>query len=261
MKNLIKNPLAGNSLQKVAVAMCVVFYLIASVANAQPKGIWDYPGKPGLWDYPVKPGTEEWKQFKNYEEKIRACQIPEDILSSLSTDDLTDLCLRCPLLSHIFFFNSFYIALDKLFSNFNGIRELYKRKEAESNLTKRYIQTIQSLDFLDEKKSELEKGFLILSISCLEALLSRIEQQNNEGNKNLLQILVTGYVEKLNYQDYFNGLGFRTNFYSRAQIILKMNPSLVDQFPQKEKNIALSSGMVDEQTFNIINELSYQLIK
>ena len=43
----------------------IFFSLAASAANAQPKGLWDYPGRPGLWDYPIKPGTEEWKQFES----------------------------------------------------------------------------------------------------------------------------------------------------------------------------------------------------
>jgi len=41
-----------------------------------------------------------------------------------------------------------------------------------------------------------------------------------------------------------------------------MEPTFVERLPHKEKNSALYSGMVaDEQTVNVIDELSYQLIK
>ena len=36
------------------------------------------------WDYPIKPGSMEWKKLKNSYKKIKACQIPDEILSNLS---------------------------------------------------------------------------------------------------------------------------------------------------------------------------------
>jgi len=217
-----------------------------------------------LWDYPVKPGMEEWKKFQSNEEMVNACQIPEKILLSLSTEDLTDLCLRYPLLYDVFAFDNLNFGLDKLFRDFNGIRELYKRKDISNSLTKRYIQKIQSLSFLDGKNSEIEKGYFIISISALEVLLSQVERYNGEEKDNLKEILqnfVAGYEGKWKYADYFKGFGFQTNFYSRGHIITKMDISTVERLPQREKNSVLVSGMANEQSINVINELSYQLIK
>jgi len=73
------------------------------------------------WDYPVKPGTEEWKQFKSHKEMTDACQIPEKILSSLSTKDLTAICLQYPLLIDMFAFNIPDYGIDAVFDNFNGL--------------------------------------------------------------------------------------------------------------------------------------------
>jgi len=216
------------------------------------------------WDYPVKPGMEEWKRFQSNEEMVKACQIPDNILSTLSTEDLTELCLRYPLLTDIFAFEDTNAGLEKLFNDFNGIRELYKRKDAPSNLEKRYVEKIQSFSYLDGKNSDLEKGFFIISVSTLEVLLSRIEWQDSEvkeSSKEVLHSLVVGYEEKCKYADYFKGFGFQTNFYSRANVISKIDKLFIDRLPQKEKNATLSSGMVDEQSIQIINELSYQLIK
>jgi len=210
------------------VWLIIIFCLVSHVSNAQiieRKGIWDYPGKKGLWDYPVKPGMEKWKQFKSNEEMVQACQIPEEVLSSLSTEDLTDLCLRYPLLTDFFAFENTNTGLDKLFNDFNGIRELYKRSDMSSSLTKRYVEKIQSFSFLNEKNSDLEKGFFIITVSTLEVLMSRIVLQDGEGKesaKEILQNLVTGYQEKWKYSDYFNGIGFRTNFFARGYMIAKI---------------------------------------
>jgi hypothetical protein len=216
------------------------------------------------WDYPVKPGTEEWKKFTSNEEMVAACQIPDIILTSLSTEDLTELCLRYPLLADVFAFYNLQIGLDKLFSDFNGIRELYKRKKVADELLKRYNLKIQNLSFLDGKASNIEKGSYIISISALEILLTRIDGQDNEDKeilKKILQSLVFGYERKRNYEDYFQGLGFRTNFYSRANIIAKIDKLSIELLPYKDKNTVLFSGYVDAETMRVLDELSYQLIK
>ena len=67
------------------IVLLLLILSSACILNAQPKGTWDYPGKPGLWDYPVKPGMEKWKQFTKTDEMIQACQIPEEVLNSIST--------------------------------------------------------------------------------------------------------------------------------------------------------------------------------
>lgn len=217
-----------------------------------------------VWDYPVKPGTEEWKKFNSNEEMVDACQIPEDVLTSLSTDDLTELCLQYPLLYDIFAFDNLNNGLDKLFSDFNGVRELSKRKDVFERLLERYKYKIQNLSFLEGEVSDVEKGLFIISVSALEVLLSRFDIQDDaaEGiSREVLQNLVFGYERKSIFVDYFKGFGFRTNFYSRIHVISKINKQSLEKLPQEAINTVLFSGAVDVQSMNIIDELSYQLIK
>ena len=272
MKTEIKNPFEG--LQKSAITtqpamtlikpfiLLVSFWWITGSVNAQIP--WEYTVKPGTWDYPVKPGTEQWKQFRSNEEMADACRIPENVLSALSTDDLTELCLRYPLFTDFLAFENPKAGLDKLFRNFNGLRELYQRPDVAKSLTKRYTEKIQSLSFLDGDNPDLEKGFFVLYVSIYEILLSRIEWKNSdekEESKEVLQSLVAGFEGKMKYPDCFRGL-FQTNFYARAHVLSKMDKTFVDRLPQKDENIVLQTGMVtDEQTFHLINELSYSLIK
>ena len=244
------------------LSICCIVICIVTVVNAQLP--WEYTVKPGMWDYPVKPGTEEWKKFQSHEEMVSACQIPEEVLSSLSTEDLTELCLRYPLYTDFLNLENISDGLDRLFSDFNGIRELYRREDVWSSLNRRYKEKIQSLSFLDGENPDLEKGFFILDVSILEVLLSRLQWKNSgnkEAPKEILRSLVTGLEGKLKYMKLFYGL-FQTNFYARAHIISKLDETFIERLPQKDENMVLLSGFIsDEQTFNMLHELSNQLIK
>jgi hypothetical protein len=212
----------------------------------------------------VKPGTEEWKKFESNQEMVDACQIPEKVLAILRTEELTEICLRYLLIADVFAFENLNTGLAKLFNDSNGIRELYKRKDALSGLSKRYLQKVQDFSFLNGKSSDIEKGYFIISVSVLEILLSRIEwADNNEKNihKEILQNLVFGYEGKCKYSDYFKGFGFKTNFYSRGHVIAKLDKLSIGLLPRKDKNSILLSGMADGQSVNMIDSLSYQLIK
>ena len=111
-----------------------------------PKREWERPVKPGYWDYPVKPDTPEWANFDSYTEMVAACQIPEEILLSVSTEELTDIVLRYPLIADPMLWNSLTRGLNALYDNFNGIRELFKREDAAKELLKHYNCMIQEID-------------------------------------------------------------------------------------------------------------------
>ena len=192
---------------------------------------------------------------------VDACQIPEEVLYALSTEDLTDICLQYPLLTSIFAFNGLTDGLNVMYKDFNGIRELYKRADASNCLTKRYIRKSESFSFLNENKSDLEKGNFIISISSLEALLGQVVQYDNKNCKKILQCLVKAYEKKLKYADEFMWVGFETNCFARAHVISKMDKRFIEQLPGKDNSSALFSGMADERTIKIVNEWSYRLIK
>jgi len=246
------------NLKHIAFSVLLIGSLSSSVAAQESRLTWDFP---------VRPGTEEWKKLRNFEERVRVSQIPEEILHSLSTEELLELCLRYPFLINIFAFNNLNHGLDRLFIEFNGIRELFRRDDVATHLIQRYTQRIQSLSSLnDEGKTGLEKGSLIISTSILGVLLSRIEKQNREAGidvyREILRSLVAGYEEILKHANYFQGLGFRTNLFSRAHVIVRMDSSFTEQLSQGRGRSVLFSGTVgDEETINLINERSLQLIR
>ena len=40
------------------------------------------------WNYPVNPGTEEWKQLDFFSERLDAFNIPDSILTEITTENL-----------------------------------------------------------------------------------------------------------------------------------------------------------------------------
>ncbi|MDR0505675.1 MAG: hypothetical protein LBH32_02495 [Dysgonamonadaceae bacterium] len=60
-----------------------VFALMTVCLHGQEKKL--------IWDYPVKPGMKEWADFTTRRQMVDACQIPQNILNTLSNNADADL--------------------------------------------------------------------------------------------------------------------------------------------------------------------------
>jgi len=228
------------------------FIVLSFVGYAQEK-----------WDYPIKPRTEEWKKLEGNKEKVEACQIPKHILQDISTDALMTLCLQYPLLYDVFAFNNTNDGLRKLFSDFNGIREFSKRESAINNLSEQYLLEIRSFPKNLNSRSNLDIGYSVARISILEVLLSYSDFHSNiskESQKKVLENLLFGYRERIKYPEYFQGNGFATNLFARANVIIKIDTALSEKFENENKAV-LFSGMADADLIDMIDSLSNNLIK
>ena len=215
------------------------------------------------WDYPAKPGTEEWNQLKSHQEKIDACQIPGGILLSLSTENLTRICVQYPLLYDIFAFSFFPTGGEILFDDFNGIRELFKRENASKELLKHYNYMTSNLNFLGVDETIFVQ--YMMANAALEWMLGFYSQEVNittENYRDILRCLVIGYIEKYKlYVDFPHDLWYQANFYARAHVIDKICPQCLEKLSLQDRNSVLYGGKVrGKEIRDIINELSYQLI-
>lgn len=235
----------------------VLLLCIACIVNAQTTN-----EKKLSWDFPVKPGMEEWKRM-SYQEAVIALQIPEDILSSLSTEDLTEICLRYPFLFEIKIYKTFEMGLDTLFKRFNGVRELFNRDDVSKELLKQYQNKMQNLSYLCGDDSLLKKGIFIVSIAYIEMLLSRYQVKDESKKDDFLEILhdiVIGYEKKLKYPEYMDSFTLGVNLYARLHMIIKIDEQNIKKIPKQDRNGVFINGIADEQTIQAVDELSYQLI-
>ena len=214
--------------------------------------------KERAWDFPVKPGTEAWKQAKSWRDNVDACQIPENVLYSLTTEDLAGICSEYPFLPFFNAFNDWRVGIDMQFEDFNGLRELFQREDVSQALVKLYQEKIQGLPAsLKEDEASVYFATLDILLSCYRSP----DEANQENYREILRQLVTGYEKKITYPE-FGGFLYNTNYFARARIIEKMSPkSVISRVPRGENNFVFFNCVNDMKTCDVINELSYQLIK
>ncbi|WP_294471619.1 hypothetical protein [uncultured Bacteroides sp.] len=123
-------------------------------------------GKPSF-EFP----TIQWSAFETHEQKLAACEIPDSILSNLSTEELVEICMKYPLIFDAYAFNSPLQGIKKVVSRFNGFKELMKRTDNCFFIFK-YLKErdIRKIDFMS--LSNVEEGRLILLYSLCEYLFS-----------------------------------------------------------------------------------------
>ncbi len=87
----------------------------------------DYKG----YRYPILPQMSTWP-YGNHADMVMACQIPDDILRKMTTEELLETVLQYPLASDVYAWNSIREGLEVVMSHFNGMQELAKRKDKSS---------------------------------------------------------------------------------------------------------------------------------
>ena len=238
--------------------------LISSTAAAiacNDGGVIDIPVDCS-YDYP-KPGMPEWDTAKSGEERYKVCEIPEHILLCISTEKLARLVTLYPgLWVHIGGYNSFtdnngYGGLDRIFANFNGIRELSKRENALIYLCDEYLLELQKFEYdIDNRWNS------VIQLQAIECLIGYYKLHNNISKDNLKKILKNlwiGYNEKIKYSDYFKGM-FAGNLFARANIIIKIAPTLSEIFEVNNKSV-LYRGIATADMINTMDSLTTELIK
>ena len=86
-----------------------------------------------------------WQSITNHEEKIAALQIPENLLSKISTENLVEACMTYPLGPECFFFNDYQFGLARIIENFNGFAELKKHNDAFDKILDHYSKELDKI--------------------------------------------------------------------------------------------------------------------
>lgn len=142
--------------------------------------------------------ANEWKSSKIRAERVAICQIPQNILTNLSTDALIETVLDYPFFIDIYAHNSIQQGFESIKNEFNGFKELFNRKDIGIKLLKKY-QNIDISEFARSRQS-------IYYLSNIEVLLAQKEIQDTL-NTEKLQILTNEtqkkYNEKANNVNYY----------------------------------------------------------
>jgi len=140
------------------------------------------------WDFPVKPGSERWRSLKSHQEMVNICQIPDEVVPKLTTKELVRICLDYPLLFTLTAFNNMQEGFEQNRKEFNGMQELFLRKDAGSVLIKLYSEIHP--EEVVTRKSDLEKGNFKFRIFYLEIILSQNDQLSTLSKKEQIYLLI-----------------------------------------------------------------------
>ena len=171
------------------------------------------------WNYPVKPGTKKWATLKSGKDKLKACQIPDDVLRNLPSPDLAILCMEYPLFFEYTAFNDEQQAILIMIENFNGLKELSKRKDGTLSLMKIYSQMK-----IQENEGYIEKGenSSVLHYQYIELLLFSDIFLNKLNVQEQKKIVVDKYDKKLKH---INIYGIKKSLLLGAKIIGNVYPA------------------------------------
>ena len=106
------------------IISALLLNMVACVKPADKSAVSD------VYDYPVKPGTAAWKTLGGHVEMLKACQIPQSKLNTLSTAVLVETVLNYPLFLDALAYNWPQEGFNAVSGQFNGLQELLKRKDA-----------------------------------------------------------------------------------------------------------------------------------
>lgn len=105
------------------------------------------------YEYPITPDMkEEWLELSLTGNRWEACEIPEDILSRLTTSALVETVANYPLMVDLFAFDTIEEGYQVIKGRFNGLEELEKRMNEEpTTVTNSFYQCLQSFETRNEK--------------------------------------------------------------------------------------------------------------
>lgn len=164
--------------------------------------------------YPIRPGTLQWDSLTSSDEKLKACQIPDSILSDISTEGLIQSWLDFPLVNEILLANSLQEGVEFFIVNFSGLKELCKRKDAGEKLYERY-QKMNPL-CITWLTNDTDRGAYTFSFTYIEMLLGQDTILNNLTTlqkKSLVSEAVNKYNGKNKYEVYFGSFGAATSMF------------------------------------------------
>ena len=98
-----------------------------------------FPDVSDKYTYPIVPGMIEWQTAKSMDEVFGFCQLPDEVLNTISTPGLIDALIHAPLFGLSLISSSVGVkGWHHNYEQFNSAKELFGRKNAGSALIAYY---------------------------------------------------------------------------------------------------------------------------
>lgn len=173
-----------------------------------------------IYNFPVKPGSPEWRRFQSHDEMVRNCQIPDSIISSMTTKDLLDSYLNYPLIMDMLAYDNLKDGFEKMNKTVNCFQTLLKREDVGKILIEKYKTMKVVKDLNDTTSSKV--GDYTFIFSSMELLLSKdeiLKKLNQSDKLSLIKNVMQKYETKMLHKSIHGPLGQQTNLYLTAKIM------------------------------------------
>lgn len=128
--------------------------------------------------FPLTPDTdaEAWAELQDHNAKAAVCQIPEDLLSTMSTEALLETVKNYPLSVDFYAYNTLEMGYSALKSQFNGIEELEKRYMSSEDAMRQIdnAAVCAQTSALSQQAQEFEDFFI-------EDVIRELQKQNGSA--------------------------------------------------------------------------------
>lgn len=221
-------------MKKITIILVVCLALVVACGAtvgvlAMSNRLWFQKDEPtDAYVFPVTPkgSPEAWSEFQTHDEMTAACQIPEDLLASMSTYGLVETCISYPLFADMFLYNTSLEGFDSVCRNFNGLKELLERPDAGVKLAALYKDSEFSKISSTDTSHALRYDYFCYMLSNDKVL----QNMSVEVRQQLLNECVNSITEIV--ENYSKVYSILPSFLIAARISAVDNPAFVQLMEQ-----------------------------
>ena len=221
--------------KKVNITLVLIAFLVCLVCPINVASAADRPETL----YKITPDDAEWKCLNGVQEKIEACRIDEEILQSMSTEQLIEAVLDYPFIIDLFLTDDYESAVGSICENCDAFHELISRSDAEKTIVE-WVEQRKKAHTGITAEEEIENDAMMLLLLHTDELANEITQADVatlDGFSNM--VTVKWESESLN---------------RRAQDIRTPNGTVVSYITQNCVHTAADfHSRLDEETVSTYN--------
>lgn len=158
--------------------------------------------------YPVVPGDGNWEKL-SYSQQLKVSNIPDEMLSELSTNELAALVLSYPFLIDVVVFDNAEQAIGHLSYTSNICKEFFSRNDSVDILLEKYsdlhvnYNMLARGNLLDSDDVVKDSGY-VKELFLQTYFANKINTLTNEQSNNLQAIMAERQTEKMGVYDEYS---------------------------------------------------------
>ena len=222
----------------------------------------EYSKAQDKYEFPDISWMTDWEQYPNLiQERLKALQVHENVLETISTKGLLETCLEYPYLLNIFVLNDYQTGFNSLVRQFNGYSELLQRPDLITVLIEKYAVIGDEVPEIQSRKGLFSYRHFVLEFILTQDVV--VENLNEEQVKTLVLLSFENKELKNNNPDIFSGLNYVPTYLLYAKIVINDPDFEFESAEQKD----IVSGFIqaphgfDQQTAEYIENYIYEKYK